>query len=202
MAQRNHLFNGANLTVGIIGLLIAAVSLAVATGFGWPSRLFGDKDRFYCKLQPDTSLGGNIWTVIYRHEKGEQPWLKMVTTLGGNWTPQERCNEIAHRLEMYRQDGLTQLSYHADPNTPSQYVICAKTKLDLNNCHLVITLKPDAKPYETLREMTAATALGSSGVVQSSQESSSSSLSPHSLVINLEDQLTADDLKAGSATTK
>ncbi len=60
-----------------------------------------------------------------------------------------------------------------------------------------------AKPYETLREMIAATALASSGVVQSSQGSSSPSFSSSdSLAINLEDQLAADDLKAGSATTK
>ncbi|NEQ69570.1 MAG: hypothetical protein F6K21_29585 [Symploca sp. SIO2D2] len=187
-------FNLAQLLIGIISILLATASLAVAVKQGRVPVIFGKQDRFSCDLQPDTAKGGEIWTVMYRNEQGTKPWLKMVTTLGGNWTPAERCQEIARKLELYRQDGLTKLTYRTDPATPSQYVICAYTKLSGGACPLLITLKPEADPYETLREMTAALK-GGDGVYQNRDGLSTDTLSRESPEVHVEGLLAKEDRK-------
>ncbi|NET58801.1 MAG: hypothetical protein F6K47_22425 [Symploca sp. SIO2E6] len=190
----NKGFNVAQLIIGIITILLTTAGLAVAVKQGWVPVIFGKQDRFSCDLQPDAATGTDIWTVMYRNDYETKPWLKMVTTLGGNWTPGERCQEIARKLELYRQDGLTKLAYRTDPATPSQYVICAHTKLSGDNCPLLITLKPEAEPYETLREMTAALK-GSDGVYQNSNGSTVDTLSRESPEVHLENLLAEEDRK-------
>ncbi|NET57786.1 MAG: hypothetical protein F6K47_16990 [Symploca sp. SIO2E6] len=190
----NQGFSFPQLLIGIISILLATASLAIMVKMEWVPVKFGKQDRFSCDLQPDIATGGEIWTVMYRNDQETKPWLKMVTTLGGNWTPAERCQEIARKLELYRQDGLTMLAYREDPATPSQYVICAYTKLSGDNCPLLITLKPKAEPYETLREMTAALE-GSDGVYQNSDGSIVDTLSRESPEVHLEKLLAEEDRK-------
>ncbi|MGD2179852.1 COP23 domain-containing protein [Lusitaniella coriacea] len=192
--SNNKGFNIANLAIGIISVSIGVATLALAVKAGWIPVMFGKNDRFSCELRPDTAKGGEVWTVMYRNEKRKQPWLKMVTTLGGNWTPSERCQEIARKLELYREDGLIKLTYRTDPATPSQDVICAYTKESGDECPLLITLKPGTNSYETLREMTAALA-GGDGVYQSSNGASTDTLSPTSPEVNLGSLLAEEDRK-------
>ncbi|NER48554.1 MAG: hypothetical protein F6J92_17995 [Symploca sp. SIO1A3] len=80
----------------------------------------------------------------------------------------------------------------SDPATPSQYVICAYTKLSGSECPLLITLKPEANPYETLREMTAALK-GGDGVYQNTDGSSTDTLSPESPEVHLRSLLAEED---------
>jgi Circadian oscillating protein COP23 len=156
VSNNGNFFNVANLTVGVLGLFAAVGGVAIAYAQGWSPLVFGKDARFSCQNQPDTQRGGEVWTVMYRQDKGQQPWLKMVTTLGGDYTPLRRCEIIAERLNGYRKDGLTKLSYRGDPNTPKQYVICAKTKLSGDSCPLLVTLKPgsDTEAYNAMRDMT------------------------------------------------
>ncbi len=117
-------FERTNLAIAILGLVVGAAALGYAIYTDKIPEIFGRKDRFHCQLMPDTQRGGEVWTVMYRkHKSQSKPWLKMVTTLGGNWTPEERCQEIARRLDLYRQDGLIELTYRDDSNTPNQAVI-------------------------------------------------------------------------------
>ncbi len=200
----HHFFNAANLTVGVLGLLGTATCIGIAYAQGWPSPLFGKNAHFYCESRPDTQRGGEVWTVMYRHDKGLQPWLKMVTTLGGGYTPIRRCEEIASRLENYRKDGLTQLGYRGDSNTPNQFVICAKTKLSGDNCPLLVTLKPgtETEAYKALQDMTEDLQNGT-GVYQNSEgKLANSNFSPSSPVIDLTPFLAEEDRLAGANSTK
>ncbi len=132
---------------------------------------------------------------MYRKNDIDRPWLKMVTTLGGNFTPSKRCQEIASKLEGYREDGLTKLSYRDDPATPKQYMNCAHTKVSGDsNCPLLVTLKPGADPYITLKEMTAALA-GGDGVYQNKNGKNVKGLSPDFPEVNLQDLLAEEDRK-------
>lgn len=186
-------FDRINLGVGIVGAVVAIAGLGYAISQDYPAKLFGKKDRFFCLLNEDTQRGGDVWTVMYhKNKQNSQPWLKMVTTLGGNWTPSERCQEIARRLEMYREDGLLALTYRSDPNTPNQQVICAKTKKSGENCPLVITLNPGADGYETMREMTTALT-GGDGVYQSSDGKTTYQFSREQPVIYVRDFLAEGD---------
>jgi hypothetical protein len=112
--------------------------------------------RFYCELQPDFQRGGDIWTVIYRSSKGDKPWLRMVRSMGDGWDTKSRCEEISRRLDIYASDGLIEFKYRSDPETPNQFVICAKTKKNGTNCPLVLTLLPQDDPVTELREVAAA----------------------------------------------
>ena len=180
-------------TVAILGLVVGIAGLGLAIHSEIIPEMFGRKDRFDCQLMPDTQSGGEVWTVMYRKYKSQsKPWLKMVTTLGGDWTPKERCQEIARRLDLYRQDGLIKLTYRDDPNTPNQDVICAKTKKSGDNCPLIITLKPGANAYETLREMTDVL-IGGEGIYQSHDGSTTYRFSPESPEIYIRDFLAEDD---------
>lgn len=195
MSRNPRFYDNVNLTIGVLGLILAIAGTAIAVQQGWVPVLVGKNDRFSCQLQPDTVKGGEVWTVMYRNDKSTNPWLKMVSTLGGNWTPAKRCEKIAERLENYRQDGLTKLDYREDPATPGQYVICAHTKLSGDqNCPLLITLKPGADPYTTLREMTAALKNGN-GVYQNKEGRRTDTLSPDQPEVNLESLLANEDRK-------
>jgi hypothetical protein len=199
-----NFFNAANLTIGVLGLFATVVGVGIAYTQGWPPLLFGKKASFSCQLRPDTQQGGDVWTVMYRHGKSQQPWLKMVRTLGGDYTPLRRCAIISERLEGYRQDGLIRLAYRNDPNTPKQYVICAKTKLSGDSCPLLVTLKPgsDTEAYNAMRDMTE-NLLSGTGVYQNSDgKLATSKFSPASPEIDLTPFLTKADLVAGSNSAK
>lgn len=169
-----------------------------------PRFLVSSSSRFYCELRPDSEQGGEIYTVMYRHDKGRKPWLRLVTTLGGNWSPQARCEEIARRLEGFREDGLLSLTYRDDPNTPTQYVICAKTKASKDGCPLLLTLLRGADPDKMLRQVAESLIPGSnvstepqnSGGMISTSSNSSSKLEP--LVVDLKNHLSKEDQQAGS----
>ncbi|MEM9088310.1 MAG: COP23 domain-containing protein [Cyanobacteria bacterium P01_F01_bin.53] len=144
------------VVLSVLGLGIAALTLG--------HQMYADREkdpvivdresRFYCALQADTTRGGEVWTVLYRRSKRDvRPWLRMVRTMGDDWDTKGRCEEIAGRLDIYRQDGLLGFEYRNDPNTPEQYVICAKTQLSGENCPLVVTLAPEDNPYEALHEV-------------------------------------------------
>lgn len=180
-----------NMAIGIIGIVLAAAGLIYQISTREEPTLFSETDRFYCTLRSDPIRGGNVWTVIYRHDKGEQPWLNMVNSFGDGWNTQRRCDKIADRLGMFSQDGLTELTYRDDPNTPKQPVICAKTKISGDNCPLLVTLVPGADPYIALREMIEALEQGTT--VDQSTEKLLAEFSRENPVIKLEGLLPNDD---------
>jgi hypothetical protein len=65
--------------------------------------------------------------------------------LGGGWTPAKRCAEIARRLELYRPDGLVELSN----STENGYnIVCVTTEKD-PSCRIVLTVPPGQDPQTT-----------------------------------------------------
>lgn len=204
MSNSGKFFNAANLTVGVLSLLVAVVGAGIAYAQGWQPLLFEKDARFSCQLQPDTQRVGDVWTVMYRHDKGQQPWLKIVTTLGGGYDPLKRCEEISERLNGYRKDGLIKLAYRDEPKTPNQYVICAKTKLSGEGCPLVLTLKKgsETEAYNAMRDMTE-NLLNGTGVYQNSEgKQVVPKFSPSSPEIDLTPFLAEEDRIAGSNSAK
>ena len=187
--QGKHLFNTANLIIALLSMLVGVGSFAVAVVLGFPPEIFPRQTRFSCALQPDTENGGEVWTVMYRKDKQTKPWLRMVNSFGDGWDTRTRCDTIAQRLDGFREGGLAGFSHRPDPKTPKQSVICAITKLDPNNCNLLVTLKPGADGYDSWQRMTKALRTGTT-VYQGSGGASSSS-DPNE--INLEDHLAAED---------
>jgi hypothetical protein len=181
------------LGVGFFGALVGVVTLGY-TVYVTPPKLPIVKlsSRFYCDKQAAPDVGGEFWTVMYKHDNGSKPWLRMVKTMGDGWDLEKRCNAIAERLERYREDKLLELDYRADPNTPKQSVICAKTKLSSGNCPLILTLLPDDDPYKALHAVAGALLPGSLPSYQC--DNSKNCPPPKSLTIPLSAYLAAEDL--------
>lgn len=90
--------------------------------------------RFACQM----NNGQN--TVMYFPESQPNrayPWA-VPSTLGGGWSSDRRCNEIARRLESYRPDGLVEMKtgFENGYNT-----ICVTTDR-VPSCRIVLTVPP------------------------------------------------------------
>ncbi len=90
--------------------------------------------RFTCEVMDDG------YTVMY-HPKSQPDrsyeWAKP-RAMGGGWSEDRRCAEIARRLESYRPDGLQELAVSVVNNYD---IICVTTQ---NNpeCRIVLTVPP------------------------------------------------------------
>ncbi len=87
------------------------------------------------------------YTVMYRPENGNSsfPWA-VPSQLGGGWTPQRRCEEITNRLELYREDGLLEMSTGFENGYDT---ICVTTQIDPTDCRIVLTVPPGQDPQLT-----------------------------------------------------
>lgn len=98
-------------------------------------------ERFFCQFS------GNQYTVMYNPESrpGEAfPWA-VPQTMGGGWTPELRCLEIARRLEEYRPDGLQELQ----ASTENGYnTVCVTTEQN-GRCRIVFTVPNGQDPLQT-----------------------------------------------------
>lgn len=103
--------------VGILSLTVAAIQLYI----GFPKISVAKRSEFYCALSPNPAEGGEDWAVMYRNGRGHtKVWLRMVRSMGGGFDPQRRCDEVAQRLNIYKEDGLISFDYRPDPDTPNR----------------------------------------------------------------------------------
>jgi hypothetical protein len=101
------------------------------------------EQRFSCQIQNGRP------TVMYQ-PKSQQgqffPWA-VPSVMGGGWSSERRCNEIARRLEQYRPDGLLEMQTGMENGLN---VVCATT--DRNpNCRIVLTV-PEGRNPTTIRD--------------------------------------------------
>lgn len=130
--------------------------------------LIDPDSQFTCALQADREVGGELWTVAYEQDGKIRPWLRMVREMGNGWNTEARCQEIAARMNDYREAGLTDLLIRPDANTPGQMVICALTELAPQVCPPVLTLMPEDDADETLYKVLGPLQLGREAVLQCS----------------------------------
>ena len=178
----------------VVAATILGIPASVATIFGTVHSfessqpkppIVSENASFRCAQMPDPKHGGGqVWTVMYSKNSKLNPWLKMVRSMGNGWDTSKRCQEIAKKMDTYRQDGLMALEYRKDDAVPGQYVICAKTKISGEACSLVLTLMPTDDPYLEQRKVLGAL-MGGDAVEQNSQNKSVA-ISP---IINIADQL-------------
>ncbi|MCM1982708.1 COP23 domain-containing protein [Lyngbya confervoides] len=102
---------------------------------------FEEDVRFSCANR------GGQYTVMYQPESrpGEAfPWA-VPQAMGGGWSPEARCFEIARRLEEYRPDGLVELQNGRE----NGYNILCVTTEDNPACRIVLTVPPGQNPTAT-----------------------------------------------------
>lgn len=97
--------------------------------------------RFFCQ-----SNGGQP-TVMYQPESQPDrayPWA-IPSAMGGGWSPEARCSEIAKRLEQYRPDGLVEMSTAVENGYNT---ICVTTD-QAPACRIVLTVPTGQDPVAT-----------------------------------------------------
>lgn len=95
--------------------------------------------RFSCQYY------NGIHTVMYQPQSQPGqffPWAAP-KALGRGWSPQNRCQAIAQRLELYRPDGLQELQIARENN---ENIICVTTEAN-PSCRIVLTVPRDKDPY-------------------------------------------------------
>lgn len=145
------------LGVAIIGCGVSIIELSHGIFTNMEKLEVNPRSRFFCELKEDRQKGGDRWTVMYREGIGKAtPWLRMVRSMGDDWDTKRRCEVVANRMDGYRKDGLLRFDYREDPDVPTQWVICAKTKLSGNTCPIVITLAPEDNIHDVFQEVVGA----------------------------------------------
>lgn len=97
--------------------------------------------RFFCQYT------GGQYTVMYnpKSRPDEAFAWAVPAEMGGGWTPELRCQEIARRLEEYRPDGLLELQ----TGTENGYnTVCATSEAD-QSCRIVFTVPSGQDPTIT-----------------------------------------------------
>lgn len=102
---------------------------------------FDADTRFFCETD-----NGQYTVMYYPESQPEQayPWASP-TALGGGWSAERRCLEIARRLESYRPDGLRELKTGIENGYD---IVCATTTQD-PSCRIVFTVPPGQDPIVT-----------------------------------------------------
>ncbi|MEM1367546.1 MAG: COP23 domain-containing protein [Cyanobacteria bacterium P01_H01_bin.15] len=86
------------------------------------------------------------YTVMYVPDNSRQPFPWAVPQrMGGGWTPERRCQEIARRLESYRPDGLLELTTGFENGYET---ICATTQV-VPGCRIILTVPPNQNALAT-----------------------------------------------------
>ena len=100
-----------------------------------------DDARFTC----DSDSGR--YTVMYhpQSQPGQSNAWATPTELGGGWTADRRCYEIARRLEFYRPDGLLELRTDVENGYNT---VCVTTEA-VPSCRIVFTVPPGQDPIAT-----------------------------------------------------
>ncbi len=97
--------------------------------------------RFSCQSN------GGVPTVMYQPESQPTrafPWAVPIA-MGGGWSQEARCREIANRLESYRPDGLTEMGTAVQNGYNT---ICVTTER-IPGCRIVLTVPRGQDPTAT-----------------------------------------------------
>ncbi len=100
-----------------------------------------DQPRFSCQF-----INSQYTVMYYPKSRPTEPFAWATPgTLGGGWTPERRCTEIARRFEEYRLDGLVELQ---NSQLNGYNVVCVTTR-ENESCRLVFTVPPGQDPIAT-----------------------------------------------------
>jgi hypothetical protein len=111
--------------------------------------------RFFCATDNGRP------TVMYQPEdqSGSRYAWAVPQQMGGGWTPERRCNEIASRLERYRPDGLVEMQTGVENGYNT---VCVTTD-NVPGCRIVFTVPRGQDPVSTRDRVFQNLAIADSG---------------------------------------
>lgn len=122
-----------------------------------PGRSTSNAPRFTCQWvdgQP---------TVFYSPQSQPDRFYPWATpqAMGGGWSPDRRCQEIARRLETYRPQGLVDMTTSVE----NGYDIVCVTTEQVPGCQIVFTVPPGQDPLATRDRVFANLSLADTGQI-------------------------------------
>ncbi len=111
--------------------------------------------RFFCATDNGRP------TVMYQPEgqTGSRYAWAVPQQMGGGWTPERRCSEIASRLELYRPDGLVEMQ----TNVENGYNTVCVTTDKVPSCRIVFTVPKGQDAISTRDQVFQNLAIADSG---------------------------------------
>ncbi|KJH72456.1 COP23 domain-containing protein [Aliterella atlantica] len=140
MAAPRNQYDGSNPSDVVVDTE-GGTSGSSSSGNGSSNPIYDRNTRFGCQ-----SYNGEYTVMYFPESQPEQafPWATPAS-LGGGWNSQRRCNEIARRLELYRPDGLVELTTDVENGYNT---ICVTTE-QVPTCRIVLTVPPGQDPIVT-----------------------------------------------------
>jgi hypothetical protein len=139
---------------------MVAIALLTTGGIVGASKKMGRNvlkpRQFICQQITHQSPAEQTWTVMYRGVEPSQPWLRIIPGMEGEDTLEQRCEEVALKLDVYLPEQLETILYRANPETPQRSAICLYTaeRRDENDCKNLLILKLTTSPADFFQRMT------------------------------------------------
>jgi Circadian oscillating protein COP23 len=129
-------------------LLLSTVSISLLLGLvGNLTSVRADTtgSKFYC------GQSQNVPTTMAKTSRGEVSIIHWVSNLGEDYTPEQRCQIVSEKFQMFYQEGT--LNYLTTGTVNRQPVICAAQQENGPCTGILFTLKPNSDPGRTLQRL-------------------------------------------------
>jgi Circadian oscillating protein COP23 len=109
-----------------------------------------EKVQFYCGKSYHGRLDKKVPTTIAQKGSEKHVLIQWVKPIGKYWTPEKRCQEASHRMQVANATG--KIEYIINGKMNGQNVICSAISVGGGCNKLLITLHPGDKPLNFLIE--------------------------------------------------
>ena len=162
------------MKLGLFSQILSVIALTLSYGATITQVSYAQSNKFFCGMSEDVPV------TLVRTSRGNIPMIRWVDTyFQPPWTPRQRCEEISFRFQRFYDNGT--LNFLRAGKLGSQNVLCVASQQDGPCLHngILVTLKPDANPQDTLQRLldyrsasgSGHIDLGGSGVTRSTVDS-------------------------------
>ena len=138
--------------VAAIALLTAGLIFGVSQKTG---RNVLKPRQFGCTRMPEAQSGELLWTVMVKRGDAPKPFLRIISGMEGDVTPDQRCKEVAATLDRHYGNQLKSLFYRPNPATPNRHSVCIQTiQHQGEDCANLIILKSNIDPQRFFERFT------------------------------------------------
>jgi hypothetical protein len=130
-----------------------------------PSSAQTTTDTYFCGIS-----NGGVPTTFARSVTGKRlPLIRWFSTMGSEYTPNRRCQEVSGRFQEAYEKGL--LNYMTTGIMRGQQVVCASSRYGGSCSHLLFTLKPSQNASDAIQALVDIGAQARGPMIQSEDAS-------------------------------